>query len=204
MLNNTIIENREFCGEAAGWPGGRGSRAGFTLVEVLTALFLVMVGISSAYALVNRSLAMTKSAALEVTAAYLGKEGIEIARSIRDDNYLKILYSESGYDGTDAWRSGLYCTDLDNCPVKTNCINGCAADYASDSLSTSHVGQKLRRNAATGFFDYSGTDQLLYTRTITVKPVADYLNVGVLVQWNERGVSRSLTVEENLYNWWPQ
>jgi len=42
----------------AGAPGAVVS--GFTLVEVLTALFLVMVGISSAYALVNRSLAMTK------------------------------------------------------------------------------------------------------------------------------------------------
>jgi hypothetical protein len=189
MSNNQIL-NKE-------------SRAGFTLVEVLTALFLVIVGIGSAYALVNQSLALTKSAALQVTAAYLGKEGIEIARSIRDDNYLKILYSEPGYDGVDAWRSGLCCAAVDDCLTKADCQDGCAADYTSDKLATNHVGDRLRYDAS-GFYGYSGADASLYERTITVTPETDYLQVTVLVQWDERGIPQSLTVEENLYNWWPQ
>ncbi len=177
---------------------------GFTLVEVLTALFLIIVGIGSGYALINQSLAATKSAALSVTAAYLGKEGIEIARSIRDDNYLKILYSEAGYDGDDSWRSGLYCTASDDCPVLVNCEDGCTADYNSVALSTTHTGDRLEYESLNGFYSYSGIQETLYERTITVVPGSDYLKVSVLVEWNERGINRSLTVEENLYNWWPQ
>lgn len=176
-------------------------REAFTLVEVLTALFLVMMGIGSGYALINQSLALSKSASLEVAAAYLGKEGIEIARGIRDDNYLKILYSEPGYDTNDSWMSGLNCSD---CAVPVNCEGGCTADYSSDQLSTANIGSRLKYNDATGFYGYSGSDQSLYTRTITVTPESDYLKVSVLVGWDERQINRSLTVEENLYNWWPQ
>lgn len=201
MCDRTIIGSK-FFSPAAGITGPE-ARAGFTLVEVLTALFLVMVGIGSAYTLVNQSLAQTKSAALEVTAAYLGKEGIEIARSIRDDNYLKILYSEPGYEGTDAWRSGLYCGVADDCPVKIDCTGGCTADYMSDSLSTSYVTDQLKYDDTTGFYGYTGTEQSLYIRTITITPEADYLKASALVRWNEKGNIRSLTVEENLYNWWP-
>jgi len=180
------------------------NRAGFTLVEVITALFLVMVGISSAYALINQSFAWTKSAALETTAAYLGKEGIEIVRSIRDDNYLKILYSESGYEGIDSWRSGLYCMASDDCPIKVNCVSGCGADYMANSLSASQANDFLKYDSTTGFYGYSGSAASLYKRIITVSLEADYLKVNILVSWNERGVNRSLTVQENLYNWWPQ
>ena len=141
-----------------------------------------------------------------MAAAYLGKEGIEVARSIRDDNYLKILYSETGYDGEDSWRSGLSCDPFsgDACPVEAVCGGGCTADYTSLALSTDNVGEKLKYNDSTGLFGYSGSKESLYERTITVTPVADYLNVSVSVEWNDRGKARSLTVEENLYNWWPQ
>jgi len=173
----------------------------FTLVEVLTALFLVMMGIGSGYALINQSLALSKSASLKVAAAYLGKEGIEIARGIRDDNYLKILYSEAGYDTDDSWMSGLNCSD---CAVPVDCEDGCAADYSSTQLSTANVGDRLKYNNSTGFYGYSGSDQSLYSRTITVTPESDYLKVSVLVEWDERNFTQSMTVEENLYNWWPQ
>jgi radical SAM protein with 4Fe4S-binding SPASM domain len=178
-----------------------GNEPAFTLVEVLTALFLVMVGIGSGYALINQSLALSKSASLEVAAAYLGKEGIEIARSIRDDNYLKILYSEPGYEASESWMSGLDCSD---CPAPVNCEGGCAADYNSTGFSPANVGDRLRYDNASGFFGYSGTKESLYSRTITVTPESDYLKVSVLVEWDERGRGRSLIVEENLYNWWPQ
>ncbi len=180
------------------------SKRAFTLVEVLTALFLVMTGIGSGYALINQSLAASNSASIEITAAYLGKEGIEIARNIRDSNYLKILYSEDGYDGDTAWRSGLYCLPSDDCSVNTDCEDGCAADYSSEELSTAHLGDKLRYDAGGGFFGYSTGSESLYERTITVVPEDDYLKVSVLVEWSDRGRGRTLTVEENLYNWWPQ
>jgi radical SAM protein with 4Fe4S-binding SPASM domain len=187
---NRLIDSSKFRHERA-----------FTLVEVLTALFLVMVGIGSGYSLINQSLAFSKNASLEVAAAYLGKEGIEIARSIRDDNYLKMLYSEPGYEASESWMSGLNCSD---CPFPVDCEGGCAADYSSTEFSTDHVGDRLSYDNVTGLFGYSGSKDSLYERTITITPEADSLKVSVVVSWNERGNDRSLTVEENIYNWWPQ
>jgi prepilin-type N-terminal cleavage/methylation domain-containing protein len=166
------------------------NRAGFTLVEVITALFIVMVGIMSAYGLVEQSLATAKTASMQLTAAYLGKEGIEIVKNIRDSNYLAAYAGDSV-----GWSDGL-----------TNCGSGCKADYTSaysNSLSSTSSDQLLKFSDV-HLFNYSLGDDTAYKRIITIdSTLANILGVSVLVQWSERGRNHSITVQENLYNWWP-
>jgi hypothetical protein len=92
---------------------------GFTFIETLIALFIVMVGISSFYALINQSLSYTRSSSFTLMASYLGKEGIEIVKNIRDSNFLNVHYTDTG-----SWTDGLL-----------GCAGGCNADYTTRSLT---------------------------------------------------------------------
>ncbi|MFA6376210.1 MAG: prepilin-type N-terminal cleavage/methylation domain-containing protein [Candidatus Paceibacterota bacterium] len=180
---------------------------GFTLIEVITALTIIMVGIIGAFQLVNQSLATSNTTSMQLTAAYLGKEGFEIVRNIRDDNYLKYLFSEGddGYENLDtAWMNGLA---SNGSPYSRDCSAGCGADYTMRQLETGWAGQKLKHDG--NFFNYTTGSPTLYQRIIKVTPKpsvadTDYLNVSVKVIWSDRGKSRSIEIQENLYNTWPQ
>jgi len=181
------------------------NRRGFTLVEVITALSIIMVGIVGAFQLVSQSLAASNSASMQLTAAYLGKEGIEIVRNIRDDNYLKYIFNETGYDSdATCWMSGL---SQNGIPISKDCSAGCAADYTMRALDTAYVGQNLKFDG--NFFNYTAGSATPYRRIITITPKpsvldTDYLNVLIEVRWTDRGKARSFKIQENLYNTWPQ
>jgi len=174
-------------------------KQGFTLVEVLTALFIVSVGLSGAYALVNQTIAAANIASMKLTAAYLGKEGIEIVRNIRDGNYI-MRSAVAGYDQPESWMSGINCSS--GCPIPVNCQSGCMADYYSSALSAANIGQPLKYSSQTGFYGYSSGDATPFFRTITITPHSDYLDVSVRVDWAERGRSHYILVQEYIYNWW--
>lgn len=160
------------------------NRAGFTLVEVMVALTIIMVGIIGAYALVNQSLALANNASMRLTASYLGKEGIEIVRNIRDSNYLNIYHNDAG-----SWEDGLL-----------GCAGGCGADYTMLALDPSYANLPLRFDG--DFFNYAAGEVAAYKRIITVVPFADHLEVGVEIKWNIGGRANSMVVREDIYNWW--
>ena len=68
---------------------------GFTLIEVLTALFVLTVGLVGVVALLSRTASFTSTVNSTLTASFLGQEGLEIARNTRDTNFLKIRKGES-------------------------------------------------------------------------------------------------------------
>jgi len=178
---------------------GMRPRAGFTLVEVLTALFIVMVGILSGYTLVNQSISSSNSISMRMTAAYLGKEGIEIVKSIRDGNYMKMHYGAGTYDWTDGLAGNVDCSTA-----------GCIAQYDSLELldaSDTAIDKPLKYSATDGF-QYSAGDNTAYKRTILIvfypngDPNLEFLDVRVSISWLDHGKSRSITIRENLYNSW--
>jgi len=175
---------------------------GFTLIEVITAVFIVMVAIFGIYDIINQAEVVARIASMQLTAAYLSQEGVEIVKNIRDSNYLKWYYNEAGYNQPTSWMSGLA---LAGAPISVNCSTGCGVDYLMSSLNPALAGQPLKFNG--NFFNYSSGNNTLYKRKITVMPQTNplgqtYLQVAVRVDWNDRGHNRSITVNENLYNWW--
>lgn len=152
--------------------------SGFTLLELMTVVFVVAIGLLAVYAVSSNIIVYTNLSLSRLTASYLAQEGIEIVRNIRDTNWLE----------TSDWTSGLAVGDWE-------------ADYNDGSLSN-NLNRYLNIESASGFYGYGAGTQTKFKRKITITPDGEALKVSVLVQWQERGKSYEVTVQENLYGWY--
>lgn len=64
------------------------SGKGFTLLEVIIAIFILTVGVGGAYGLIQSTIISASQNKMRLTAYYLAQEGVEIVRNIRDSNWL--------------------------------------------------------------------------------------------------------------------
>lgn len=157
---------------------------GFTFLELIITIFVVTIGLLSAYAVTQQIVSFTYLSASRLTAAYLAKEGIEIVRNIRDTNWLE----------EEEWDNSLDC-DLSS-PYE------CEADYNAQELIDDYDGDFLNIDG-NGFYSYSAGAPTKFRRRITVDDsVADVLGVTVEVWWREKGVVYGpVSAQEKLYNW---
>lgn len=158
---------------------------GFTIIEVLTAIFVITVGVGGAVILINQTISSIKTTSSKLVASYLAQEGIEIVKNIRDSNFLKIQKTGSGN-----WTDGL-----------TGCALGCEGDFASTTTLSSYLDRKLKIDG--GFYKYSDSGtETPFKRKITITQNGDILEVLVETSWQERGRSYNVITQENLYKWW--
>lgn len=162
-------------------------KQGFTLIEVLVASFIIILGAGGVFALVQRTLSFTTNTVLQFEASYLAQEGVEIVRNIRDTNFLKIHKDVEGI----VWTDGL----LIECEI------GCQADYTQDSLGAY---QDTFLQFSNGLYSYIQSTDSIFKRKITVTPQGDEkLALLVEVIWEERGRSHTVKAATELYNWLP-
>ncbi|MGB9743398.1 MAG: type IV pilus modification PilV family protein [Minisyncoccales bacterium] len=62
---------------------------GFSLIELVLAIFILTMAVFSSFALIQRITSFAFASQNKLTAYYLAQEGIENARNIRDNNWLK-------------------------------------------------------------------------------------------------------------------
>lgn len=170
------------------------SGAGFTLLEVLIAIFLLTFGIGGAFILINQTMVSSQLTSSRLQASYLVQEGIEIVRNIRDSNFLKVHKGIAGAD----WLAGL-----------TACAPGCEADFNDTNLV---VFSDRYLKIGGGFFNYDSGQESSFKRKITISDLTDLsdppdglndrIKVLVEVSWLERGRSHKVTAQELLYRWW--
>lgn len=154
--------------------------AGFTLMEVITAVFVITVGLVGVINVVQQIIDYNRVLSSRLIGAYLAQEGIEIVRNIRDTNWLE----------GDPWDDGLGPGNHE-------------ADYDDHSLRDFSSDHFLSIDG--GFYKYSlaGTPTP-FKRKINITPDgANKLKVTVEVNWGDWGESsKSVIVKENLYNWY--
>ena len=68
---------------------GNGLKKGFTMLEVIFAIFVILVGVLGSYTVIQKTISYTYQSSLRLTAAYLAQEGIEVVRNIRDANWVQ-------------------------------------------------------------------------------------------------------------------
>ena len=164
-------------------------RKGFSLIEVMVAVLVTLIGVVGIYALVPHIIQSTAFNYDRFVAIQLARDGIEIIRNVRDSNWLQ----------GDSWNNGL-----------TGCGNGCQLDYTILSSQDptprlvgfrpwSSGGDFLEIDSTTGFYSYSGDIITKFKRRIWFNNAdgGRGLKVKVQVSWPEN----VLVLEEVLYNW---
>jgi len=94
---------------------------GFTIMEVIVAIFILTIGVIGVYALITQTVSISTFSRDEMTAAYLAQEGVEIVRNIRDSNYIN----------GQTWDKNLDVTDSDD--PDSRCPKGYKASYSSQA-----------------------------------------------------------------------
>ena len=158
------------------------SGAGFTLVEVLVALFILITGVVAGLSTINSGLASTQVAKSKLIAANLTQEGIEIVRNIRDNNWL-----EQRINPGLLWDNGFSSGDWE-------------AIYQSQNVEP-YQGRYLKIDI-NSFYNYTSGSDTKFKRKITIQKITDdQLRVISKVEWQEKGKSYNLTAVGDLYNW---
>ena len=168
---------------------GLNNKKGFLLIELIVAVFVIVVGILSVYFVISQSISKIHESSLRLTAAYLAQEGMEIVRNIRDTNWVK---------GEENWDAGLEGGEYE-------------ADYDDSSLerldcsSCGYEDLRFLKIDDEDFYIYKHDleNQTPFKRKIKIEKISgDELKVSVEVLWKYKGKENSITVTEILHNWY--
>jgi len=175
---------------------GLNNKNGFLLIELIVAVFVIVVGILSVYFVISQSISKIHESSLRLTAAYLAQEGMEIVRNIRDTNWVK---------GEENWDEGLG-ADLGAGEYKEY-----EADYDDPSLekldcsSCGYEDLRFLKIDDEDFYIYKHDleNQTPFKRKIKIEKISgEELKVSVEVLWKYKGKENSITVTEILHNWY--
>lgn len=157
---------------------------GFTIIELMIAVFILLVGILAAFALVSNSIAYSSTYKLQLTAAYLAQEGIEIVRNIRDTNWID--------PAEPAWDDGL-----------TSGSDFYNFDYRSQNIpDNSNCSGKEYLKFDGNFYTCSDDLIAMFRRKVFIdSSTADVLDVSVTIEWSERGRDHNFLIQEKIYKW---
>jgi type II secretory pathway pseudopilin PulG len=157
---------------------------GFTLLEILVAMGVIISVLTSALILITLSVSSTKTTRMKIIAISLSQEGLEIVRNIRDNNWL------AGKRTPFNWRDGIG-SDLGPTNYRVQ--------YDSSALLPfSTVPLKLSNN----FYQYASGENTLFYRKIIIERIgANQIKVVSEVTWTEGGRNNIISAETRLYNW---
>ncbi len=163
----------------------RHTQNGFTLVETLVAITVLLLAVTGPLTIAARSLNSANFSQDQITAFYLAQEGVEAIRNIRDKN---------------AIAGQLWLTGLENCQSGSSCT----IDSTDNSVSLcSGSCQKIKYNSSSGLYGYNaGWGDSKFTRTIQISETSSAeAMITVTISWQSGNINRQFTVNENVLNW---
>jgi len=157
---------------------GKQSKRGFSLLEVIIATLVVTIGIVGALSLINYSISSATIGKSQIIASGLAQEGLEIVRSIRDDNWHQDI----------TWNTGLGAGEY-------------RVQYNNGALLLLAGNPYLKINS-NGYYQYDSGDDTRFSRKIIISTIsAIQIKVVSEVTWSERGDIHNVSAEYRLYNW---
>lgn len=164
--------------------------AGFTIVETLVAVAILMIAITGPLVSSTRALYTTLLARDQMTAVFLAQEGLEVVKNIRDRNIL--------LGGADNWLGdgALSAGDIGNCfPV-------CSVDALTGTLAnTTLAGGQLYVNG-NGEFTTSGGTPTNFRRLVYVSDIFGFgnqQNVEVTVYWQQGAITNQFVLKGAIF-----
>lgn len=182
-------------------------KQGFTLVEIIIAITLLVIGVVAVFGLVFFAINLNRDNVMRVQALELAREGMEIVRNVRDTNW-KNNYPFNG--GAEIWGVGLDGT-------KTIAVSPTFSDQSPFDLQAVTKGDKasyrlntIEESGVTLFTHGQGKESPFY-RYVELSPVSSQLapaatdsevmKVTVTVLWNDSGKEKKVEITEVLTNW---
>lgn len=171
-------------------------RNGFTLIETLLAVTVLVMSITGPLTIASKSLNSAVFAKSEVTAFYLAQEAIEYARNVRDTN---ALLARTSADPTSPqyWLSGLASCIGASCTVE-------AANTTPSQAITPCSGTcaPLLYHAPTGFYGYQNGSPSQFTRSFSLEKINDNeYAVTASISWSSTLFGNQFVVRENILKW---
>jgi prepilin-type N-terminal cleavage/methylation domain-containing protein len=165
---------------------------GFTIIEILIAIFIVVVGLISVYGLTQKILRVTHMSTFRLEALYLAQEGLELVRNVRDANYI------NGNDWQDGFTEG----------GSIKCGGEFELDYRSEykpdefKYISCYTDKFLKLESTYDRIGYEDGTDTIFKRKIFIENMPDNgMKVTSEVTWQEKGVDYNFSVEETLYEW---
>lgn len=162
---------------------------GFTMVELIVTIAILLFGIIGIYSFFHPAYVLNSNFSLRLAAAYLGQDGLEIVKNIRDNNIISGSLWSQGFDV---------------------CTAGCQLDYKTKtSIETSaNILQEYTNNYLNinpdGFYSYDPGTPTKFKRRITItQPFSDsnILKVDVSVMWDYNGQTFNFNAIGYIYNY---
>jgi len=194
---------------------------GFTLIETLVAITIVLLAVLGPFELVKQSLTASYVARDQLVANALAEEGLEHVRWLRDDNYLRMSATPntpdltwlSGLDGTPYWGSTANCFTANGCFVQAldgDGFEGGVMSAYGQALPCATDCPLLWRDQEGVYTHWTngGGNQLTPTpfrRRVRLEQVDGsqdtVVKVIVTVTFESAHTPFTVTVEDYLYNW---
>ncbi len=179
------------------------STKGYSLVESLVAIAILMLSIVGPITIAAKSLQSAQYARQQNTAFFLAQEGISIINTLRNDGGLA-AYLNPAVDGWEAWTGD---ANLAPCFETT----GCNFDVSDSTLNNNVVDCNVIANCLMSFsksatrsvYNLSSGEDTPYTRVIQLRFVTSAeVQVNSTVTWNSQilGGEQEITLTTSLFN----
>lgn len=161
---------------------------GFTLVETLVAISILMVAVASPLTITQKGLASAIYAKDQIIASYLAQDAIEYLRNISDNNVASGASSD--------WLLG----------IANNCASSCKIDTRGGSNPISPCSGETCRllyDDSNHIYSYQSGTNSEFTRSVTVTegPGTNEALIKVKISWSSKNKPRSLDFYTRIYNW---
>lgn len=170
------------------------TKRGFTLIETLIAISILVLAVTGAFAAAQNGLSSASFSKDQIVAFYLAEEGVEEVRNLRDQNGL----------ASTGWLNGIAASPTDPCYFG----NACMIDAVANTISRCDNGScpVLKQDPVDGFFGYdSSWNNSPFSREIRVTKITPSNNhevaVTVTVTWSKGVLSRQFKATENIFDW---
>lgn len=165
---------------------------GFTIIESLVAIAVVVAAVIGATAAVQSGISSYIYSKDQIIAFYLAQEGFEQLRNMRDENVIT----------GDNWLSGIAELSSDPCyfgqactvsPVESTTATRCTAPGSCPVI----------RQSEGGFYGYNSLWPVtIFRREIRLQQIsATEVSVTTTVSWSKGLITREFKARENLLNW---
>jgi prepilin-type N-terminal cleavage/methylation domain-containing protein len=165
---------------------------GFTLVETLVAIGVLVLAITGAFTAAQSGLSSYINSKNQAIAINLAQEAVEYIRATRDTN--KINNSN--------WLSGIESSAGGPCVFGTNCILSVVSSSENRSCGLSQC-PVLKQDSSTGYYQYTTGNNTVFRRDVLLTDINSGKEVSVLVtvSWNRGVITKIYKTREYLFNW---